>query len=283
MFLEVPLVQRRRPIIIIHFPNIYNFFLLFLFRGLVIDTARRQEGRVVYLLVVVVVDLLIELRPFVFTFKAHRIIYWYVTITNVADARLVPDRLARLPLVPVGLALVRVPEPLPPTARLAITTNLLVPSFSTIIFKFLHMFFIFFLHSQLFPLAQVVDHELARLLRESFLRPRLGELDALSRDPGRLIRIIELVDGRADHERGEPRVAAPVPLIQVVTVLHRVQHQHLPLQILIPFGRDNVLVDLDLDVGPDRQPQFFVALHLLDNSLAPDPGLEGRPVPLPQI
>ena len=37
-------------------------------------------------------------------------------------------------------------------------------------------------------------------------------------------------------------------------MLHRVQHQHLPLQIVITFGRDNVLVDLNLDVRADRQP-----------------------------
>ena len=66
-------------------------------------------------------------------------------------------------------------------------------------------------------------------------------------------------------------------------MLHRVQHQHLPLQILIPFGSDNIFVDLDLDVGPDRQPQFLVALHLLDDSLAAHPGLKSRPVPLSQV
>ena len=81
----------------------------------------------------------------------------------------------------------------------------------------------------------------------------------------------------------KPRVAAPVPLIEVVAMLHRVQHQHLPLQIVIPFGRDNVLVHFDLDVRPDRQAQFFVALHLLDDSLAAHPRFKGRPVPLPQV
>ena len=80
-----------------------------------------------------------------------------------------------------------------------------------------------------------------------------------------------------------PRVAAPVPLIEIIAVLHRVQHQHLALQILIPFGSHDIFIDLDLDVGTDRQPQFLVALHLLDNSLAPDPSLEGRPVPFSQV
>ena len=66
-------------------------------------------------------------------------------------------------------------------------------------------------------------------------------------------------------------------------MFHRVQHQHLALQILIPFGSHNIFIDLDLDVGTNSKSQFFVALHLLDNSLAPDPGLEGRPVPFSQI
>ena len=50
-----------------------------------------------------------------------------------------------------------------------------------------------------------------------------------------------------------PRVAAPVPLIEIIAMLHRVQYQHLPLQVVITFCSDNVLVDLDLDIGTDRQ------------------------------
>ena len=62
----------------------------------------------------------------------------------------------------------------------------------------------------------------------------------------------------------------------------RVDGVKAPQHFKTPRSHD-VLVDLDLDVGTDRQPQFLVALHLLDNTLAPDPSLEGRPVPLSQV
>ena len=81
----------------------------------------------------------------------------------------------------------------------------------------------------------------------------------------------------------KPCVAAPVPLIEVVTVLHRVQHQDFSFQIVITFCSDNVLVHFDLYIRTNSQSQFLIALHLLDDSLAAHPGLEGRPVPLPQV
>jgi len=87
---------------------------------------------------------------------------------------------------------------------------------------------------------------------------RLGDSLAVASTPSRrggsLAGLRKTPSPRMEDTEYKPRVAAPVSLIQVVTMLHRVQHQHLSLQIVVTFGRDNIFVDLDLDVRPDRQP-----------------------------
>ena len=122
----------------------------------------------------------------------------------MTDAGLVPDALPRLPLVPVGLAFITIPQSFPSTARLTITTNLLVPPLPAVVLELRHVVLVLLLDSQFLALPQIIDHELARLLRQSFLRPGLGEFDALSGDPGRLVGVVELVDGRSYHQGGEP-------------------------------------------------------------------------------